>query len=442
MIRTEIPKFFDERRERLMKAYPGAAFILPSTPEFSRNPDVEYPFRQESSFYYLSGFEEAHSCLVLVPKAGSGFETHLFLRERNPEREMWDGERYGTERAPSIFRVDAAHPITEAARLLPGLLKSTEKVYFRMGFDTEWDRKVVQSLDETRKNQGRMGKSLLPIHDPQSAVGEMRLLKGAEEIGFLREAGKISAQAHIQAMKETRPGMKESDIEALIDYLFRKSGCRRNGYGSIVAGGKNATCLHYRDNNEIMKDGDLLLIDAGGEYEYYTADITRTFPIGRRFSKEQAEIYDLVLRAQKETIAIAKPGLAYTELHKKSSTVLFDGLKSMGFLKGTFEECVKDGSLKRYYPHGTGHYLGMDVHDTGLYLSNLQSTDARKLEAGMCFTVEPGIYFQPSDREAPEKYRGIGIRIEDDILVTPTGTENLTALVPKERTEIEALRAF
>jgi len=306
-----------------------------------------------------------------------------------------------------------------------------------LGKDPVFDKRILAGLETYRSSQGRTGRGILPVRDPSEAVGEMRLFKSAEEVELLRKACEYSASAHKLAMKEARPGMNEFEIEALIDYAFRKNGCQRVGYGSIVAGGKNATCLHYVANNEVLRDGDLLLIDAGGEYNYYCSDITRTFPVGKSFTEAQGRAYELVLRAQKEAIAMVKPGATIAGIHQHVCEVLTEGLLSLGLLTGKRDELLKTNGYTRFYPHRTSHYLGMDVHDVGLYLRN---GEPRLLEAGMVFTIEPGFYVQPSDTAVPAEYQNIGIRIEDDILVTPKGCENLTSSCPKERSELEALK--
>lgn len=446
MLLTSVPPFFKNRRDRLMKKVEseGGAFIFPAAREVLRNPDVTFPFRQESNFYYLTGFEEPEAYLVLAPTAVAGrggYKTTLFVRHRDPVMEIWEGERYGTEGALKVFGVDEAYVVDEFERKLPDLLKHAEKVYYRAHRDEEEDRLVLRALEKHRRSQGRSGKSLLTISDPDSVLGSLRVVKSSEEIEFMRRACAITADAHREAIRETRPGVNEFEIEALIDYRFRKAGAQRVGYGSIVAGGKNACCLHYRANNEVLRDGDLLLVDAGAEYNYYTSDITRTFPVGKKFSKAQAAIYDLVLKAQLECIAMAKPGATQAAIHRHASEVLVEGALSLGLLKGKTEDIIASGEVKRFYPHGTGHWLGMDVHDIGLYqMSYGAAAEPRKLEAGMMFTIEPGFYIQPGDREAPEEYRGIGVRIEDDILITSSGCEVMTAGVPKNRDEIEALK--
>jgi Xaa-Pro aminopeptidase len=286
---------------------------------------------------------------------------------------------------------------------------------------------------------GRSGRPILPLFDPNQAIAEMRLFKSAEEIDLLRKVSRMTALAHKGVMKDVRPGMTEADVETMINYYFRKEGCQRTSFGTIVAGGKNAACLHYTLNNEILRDGDLLLVDAGGEFEYYAGDISRTFPIGVRFSPAQAKVYDLVLKAQIEAVEMVRPGVTLAEIHQHVCDVMIEGCLSLGILKGKKDEILKTGAYKRVFPHNTSHWIGLDVHDVGLYL-NAEGCP-RKLEPGMCFSVEPGFYVQPADMETPSEYREIGIRIEDDILVTAKGHEVLTSDVPKTRSDIEALRS-
>lgn len=439
MLLNRVPSYFKSRRQRLAQAHSGAVFLLPSSQELLRNPDVTFPFRQESHFYYLTGFEEPESFLVLAPQTGKPGAQRmvLFVRKRDAEREMWDGERYGIDGARNVFEADEVYPIDELDQRLPELLKGCEQVFYRIGMSESSDRRVLAALETHRLSLGRSGKSLPPLKDPNEVIGEMRLFKSPEEIELLRKACDITAAAHTAAMKETRPGMNEYEIEALIDYTFRKMGCQRVGYGSIIAGGKNAACLHYRANNEVLQDGDLLLIDAGGEYGYYTSDITRVFPVGRSFTDAQAKLYDLVVRSQKEAIAMAKPGATLPAIHRRATDVLIEGMLSLGFLKGSADEVFKSNAHRRFYPHNTSHWLGMDVHDTGLYHVG---GEPRKLEAGMVFTIEPGFYIQPGDTNLPAGYSAIGIRIEDDILITASGCDILTKAAPKERAEIEALK--
>lgn len=441
MLVSQVSSVYKKRREQLLYANPASAFLFPSHPLTLRNPDVHYPWRQESNFFYLSGFEEPESCLLLVPdeKDPAKPRTILFVMERHKKMEIWTGERFGVDRAQKIFGADEAYPIGELKERLPKLLKRAERLYYRMHLDERMDRGVLGALETHRSSQGRSGRGILPIQDPMVPLGEMRLFKSKEEVEDQRKACQITAQAHRQAMQVTRPGMNEFEIEALINYEFRRSGCAREGYGSIVAGGKNACCLHYVSNNEELKDGDLLLIDAGGEYNYYTADITRTFPVGKKFTPTQAKVYDLVLLAQKEAIAVAKPGKRFDDIHQRACEVLVEGLMDWGILKGaTRDELIDQARHSKYYPHRTGHWLGIDVHDVGAYS---RDGDSRQLEPGMILTVEPGLYFQPDETDYPEEFRGIGIRIEDDVLITAGGNEVLTQDVPKERSEIEALRS-
>jgi Xaa-Pro aminopeptidase len=432
MLLSQASPYFKARRDSLMQANPGAAFLFPSSQELVRNPDVTFPFRQESNFFYLTGFEEAESFLVLAHG-----KTVLFVRHRDPEKEMWEGERYGVEGARQVFGADEAFTIDQLEAKLPEILKGSDQIFYRIGTGEAADRQVLGLIDKHRRSLGSGGKGLPPIADPNGQLGEMRLFKKAEEVADLRRACEITALAHKTAMEQAKPGMNEFEVEALVDYVLRKSGCQRVGYGSIVAGGKNAACLHYRANNEVLRDRELLLIDAGGEYNYYTSDITRTFPVGREFTAPQAKLYDLVLKSQKEAIALARPGATIPQIHRRATDVLIDGMLSLGLIQGTPEEIFKSGAYKRFYPHTTSHWLGMDVHDVGHYQKD---GEPRPFEPGMCFTIEPGFYVQPGDLEAPVEFRNIGIRIEDDILITATGHDVLTKDAPKERAEIEALK--
>ncbi len=422
-----------------MKANPASVFIFPSAEEALRNPDVHHPFRQESNFHYLSGFEEPDSFLVLAPSRSSpgSHRMVLFVRHRDPEKEMWEGERYGTEGAQAVFGADEAYDSDELDRRLPELVAGADKIYYRIGVNDPVDRRVLAALESSRRSLGRSGKSLAPILDPNELVGEMRLFKSPEEAELLRRACQITALAHRTAMQDVRPGMKEYEIEALLAYVMRKHGCERLGYGSIVAGGVNAACLHYRANNDTLRDGELLLVDAGGEHGYYTADITRTFPVGRGFTRAQERAYDLVLTAQKECIQLARPGNTLPQIHRHAVERLTEGMLELGLLQGKRDELIKNGAHRRFYPHNTSHWLGMDVHDVGLYT---RAGEPRRLEPGMCLTIEPGFYVQPTDREAPAEYHNIGIRIEDDILITAQSCEVLTRDAPKERSEIEGLK--
>lgn len=439
MIKTSVPPYFHQRRERLAQWAPGSVFVLPAKPEVLRNDDVHFSYRQDSSLYYLTGYDEPEAWVVIHTAAGSNgsYKMTFFSRERNAERELWEGARYGIEGASRVFGAHESFPISELSSKLPECLKGAERVYYRMGQSPEHDQRMLDALEAVRISYGRSGRGLAPLHDPREVIGEMRLIKGPEEIELMRKASQISALAHKTAMIESKPGMNENEIEALIDYVCRKSGCLRMGYGSIVAGGANACCLHYRANNERLKDGDLLLIDAAGEYDYYSSDITRTFPVGKRFTDAQAQVYEIVLDTQKKVIDMTRPGLKYSEMHAFACESLTEGLLSAGIVKGTKKDILSTQGFRRFYPHGTGHWLGMDVHDSGLYQKNGES---RVLEPGMVFTVEPGVYFQTYDREVDSKYLGIGVRIEDNIVITKQGHDVLTSDAPKEIKEIEALK--
>ncbi len=440
MLLSQIPQYYRARRDQLVRDYPGAVFIIPSHPDLIRNSDVHHPYRQDSQLYYLTGFEEPESCLVLAPSLSrpGQYRSIMFVMPRDPEKEMWEGERHGLEGVQKIFGADEAYSIQDFDEKLPELLRGSSRLFYRLGRQN-LDRRVMEALEFHRQSEGRSGKAILAIEDPSEPIGEMRLFKSQEEIALMQKACSITAFAHKKVMMEVRPGMNEGEIEALVDYEFRRSGCHRVGYGSIVAGGKNAACLHYRSNNAPLRDGDLLLIDAGGEYGFYSADITRTFPVGRGFSKAQAQVYDLVLQVQKNAIARVKPGAKLPEIHQNVCVDLVDGLLSLGLLRGKANEILKTKEYRRFYPHNTSHWLGLDVHDAGLYLKN---GEPRVLESGMVLTIEPGFYVQPADHQTPSEYRDLGIRIEDDIWVTPQGCEVLTREAPKERAEIEALRKY
>jgi Xaa-Pro aminopeptidase len=437
MLMSQVPSYFKKRRDLLMKNNPEAVFILPSADEVYRNSDVAYSFRQESNFYYLTGFEEPESYLVLTPINSTSYKTVMFVRTRDPDREMWDGERYGVEGAKKIFHADETYPVHEFEKILPELLKGSDKIYYRVGQKPQMDQMIFNLMEVHRKSLGRSGKSLTPVADPNEILGEMRMFKSQDEIDLLKKAGEISAAAHKTAIQQAKPGMYEFEIEALVNFEMRRLGCQRLGYESIVAAGKNAACLHYRFNNEKLKDGDMLLVDAGGEFSYFTADITRTYPIGKQFSKNHKTFYELVLKSQLAAIQMAKPGAKLPDIHKTASLVLIEGCLSMGILKGKAEDIFKSNDYRRVYPHNTSHWLGMDVHDAGLYTRN---GEPRALEPGMVFTIEPGFYIQPGDQELSSKYGVFGIRIEDDILITQDGHENLTKLAPKTVDDIEKLK--
>lgn len=425
-------KVFAQRRAELGKSISGKALIIAAHPEHIRNHDVGFPYRQDSNMYYLTGFEEPESFLIYRP--GLKPETVMFVRRRDPERETWDGYRYGPEGVEKEFGIDKAYPIDEFSKVAPTLLKDVDGIYFRL-LKNKWaDQLVLDVLEKLRISQGRTGYGLLSIHDADTLIGEQRLIKTDYELTHLREACEISAQGHLAAMKFTKPGVSERQIQAVLSHHFLMKGAAREGYNYIVATGNNATTLHYNFNDQICKEGQLLLIDAGAEYNYFTGDITRTFPVSGKFTDEQAEVYEGVLKIQKELISLVKPGVVFKYFHDTATSLLTDLMLELGLLTGRKNDIIEANQHRRYYPHGVGHWLGMDVHDAGLYFKN---KEPRALEPNMCFTIEPGIYIPENDDMAPKNYRGIGIRIEDNIRVTDSGCEVMTAAAPKEISDLE-----
>lgn len=427
-------KVFADRRKRVAQQIQGSALIVASHPEHIRNHDVHFPYRQDSNLYYLTAFEEPESVLVLRP--GQTPETVMFVRRRDRERETWDGFRYGPEGVEKEFGIEKVYPIDEFDKIMPTLLKSVDSVYYRMLKNPEADRWVFKVIDAARAMQGRTGMGLLPVLDADELLGEMRLIKSEAELEDQREACEISSQAHIAAMKFTRPGVTERQVQGVLAYNFYMKNSAREGYNAIVASGNSATTLHYNFNDQVCRDGDLLLIDAGAEYNYYTGDITRTFPVKGKFTDEQAKVYDGVLKIQKEIIDFVKPGVVFKDLHEMGASLLTDLMLDLGFLSGRKADLMAANQHRRFYPHGIGHWLGLDVHDAGLYV---KKGEPRPLEPNMCFTVEPGIYIPADDESVPKNFRGIGIRIEDNIRVTSSGSENMTSSTPKEIADLEKI---
>jgi Xaa-Pro aminopeptidase len=426
---------FARRRRDLMQHMGGGVAIIPTAPQRTRNRDVLYAYRPESDFYYLTHFPEPEAVAVLVPGRAHG-EYLLFCRDRNPEKEIWDGRRAGLDGAREIYGADDAFPIEDIDDILPGLLENREKVFYSMGRNPEFDARLMNWVNEVR------GKARNGVHAPGEFVDlnhmlhEMRLIKGADEIRLMKRAAKISAAAHRRAMQACRPGRMEFEIEAELQYEFRKGGCEYPAYPPIVGGGANSCILHYNENNAELKSGDMLLIDAGGEFDGYAADITRSFPVNGKYTPEQRDVYEIVLAAQKAAIEQVKPGKHWNEPHDAAVRVLTDGLVQLKLLKkGSVDAHIEDGSYKRFYMHRTGHWLGMDVHDVGDYKVH---DEWRVLEPGMVLTVEPGLYIGEAD-DVPKAMHDIGIRIEDDVLVTRDGCEVLSKDAPKDISEIEAL---
>ncbi len=429
---------FSRRRKALMAVMePNSIVIVPSAPERQRSRDTEYHYRQDSDFYYLTGFTEPEAVIVLIPGREHG-EYVLFCRDRDPAREIWDGYRAGPEGACSDFGADDAFPVDDIDDILPGLLEGRERVYYAMGKDPGFDRQVMDWVNTIREKVRSGATPPGEFLDLSHFLWDQRLYKSAAEIRVMREAGEISCDAHIRAMRACSPGVMEYQLEADILHEFARRGARFAAYNTIVGGGNNGCVLHYIENKSALKDGDLVLIDAGCELEYYAADITRTFPVNGKFSTEQKALYNIVLDAQTAAIATLKPGEHWNVPHEVSVSVITEGLLALGLLSGDLETLIKAEAYKPFYMHRIGHWIGVDVHDVGDYKVG---GEWRVLEAGMVMTVEPGIYVSPTDESVPKKWRGIGIRIEDDVLITKTGHEVLTASAPKTVDDIEQLMA-
>ena len=427
--------FAARRAEVLRRMGPGAVLILRSNPEQTRSHDTGFRFCQDSDFEYLTGFLEPDSVAVLTT-AHAEHRFVLFVRPRDLEKETWNGRRAGVEGAKLLYGADATFAIDELDKALPGYLEGAGTLYFTPGIDQAFHARMDGWLAGLRRMRPRNGRGPAARVDHGTLVHEMRLFKSAEEVELLRRACRISSEAHNRALEATRAGMPEYEIEALVDYVFRARGGRGPGYNTIVAGGENGTILHYTENNMALRDGTLLLIDAGGEYEGYTADITRTFPVGERFTPDQRRVYDIVLDAQRAAIASVRPGALFDDVHRAALETLVDGLIGLGVLEGERDELIAQKAFQPFYMHKTSHWLGLDVHDAGLYVD--AAGKSRRLEPGMVLTVEPGLYFQRDDLTVPAKYRGIGVRIEDDVLVTLDGYEVLTDQLPTKADDVEA----
>jgi Xaa-Pro aminopeptidase len=414
----------------------GGVALFPAAPLMIRSNDTEHRYRQDSDFSYLTGFPEPEALCLLSPQHEKE-RFILFVRPRDKEKEVWTGKRFGTEGALALFGVDAAYTIDKLDEILPQHLATAEKVYYALGRDERMNAKILDLMNRSRMMRPRTGQGPVSLIDPGEILHEMRLFKSEGELGLMHQAIAASTAAHRAALSQTRPGMYEYEIEALLEFHFRRLGATAPAYPSIVASGANAAILHYTTNNQQMQDGQLLLIDAAAEYECYCSDVTRTFPVGSRFSPLQRDLYNLVLTAQKEAIAMTRPGVHFDDVHQRATEILVDGLKEFGLLTGETKEIIEKGEQRKFYMHRTSHWLGMDVHDVGKYKLGEAS---RILEPGMVLTVEPGIYIAEDAEGVDDRFRGIGIRIEDDVLVTADGHEVLTKAIPKEIDEIEALR--
>ncbi|MFL0797564.1 MAG: Xaa-Pro aminopeptidase [Cellvibrionaceae bacterium] len=428
---------FARRRKQLMaQLEPNSIAIVPTGDLRSRSRDTEYHFRHDSDFYYLSGFHEPEAVLVLVPKRKHG-EYILFCRERDEERELWDGLRVGPEGSIEQYGADDAFPIDDIDEILPGLLEGRERVYYSLGRNSAFDQQVMEWVNAIRAKVRSGATPPGEFLDLDHLLHDMRLVKSAAEQRLMKKAAEISADAHVRAMKYCQPGQYEYELEAEIKHEFASRGARHEAYNSIVGAGKNSCILHYIENDSVMKEGDLVLIDAGCEFESYAADITRTFPVNGTYSKEQRALYNIVLEANRAAIAAVKPGVHWNKPHEVSVKVITEGLVKLGLLKGSVSKLIKEEKYKAFYMHRIGHWLGMDVHDVGDYKVG---GEWRVLEPGMVMTIEPGIYVSESAK-VPKKWKNIGIRIEDDVLITKDGCEVLTDGVPKDPDEIESLMA-
>ena len=428
---------FARRRKQLMRmSTDDAILILPAAPERVRSNDTHYPYRQDSDFWYLSGFPEQDAVLVLVPGRKHG-EVLMFCRERDPEREGWDGPRAGQEGAVEQYGMDDAYPIEDLDEILPGLLEGRSRVYYHFGRDAEFDLKLIGWVNRVREHVRHGAQPPHEFLELGHLLHELRLFKSKDEIKLMQRAADISVLAHEAAMRASRPGVHEYELQAEVEHVFRAHDAWP-AYGSIVGAGTNACVLHYRANNARASDGELLLIDAGAEYRGYAADITRTFPVNGRFSKPQRALHELVGAAQAAALAQARPGVPYEAGHVAAVETLTEGLLGLGLLKGKLEKNIASGQYKRFYRHKTGHWLGLDVHDVGEYRL---AGDSRLLEPGMVFTIEPGLYVSADDTTVDAKWRGIGIRTEDDVLVTADGNRVLTDRLARSADEIEALMA-
>ncbi len=430
-------EIFQQRRARFMAEIGAAAAILPSAPVAMRSNDVEFVYRQDNDFYYLTGFAEPESVALFAPGHKDG-EFVMFVRPRDRERETWTGRRAGIEGAMLDYGADKAYVIDELDRVLPRYLEGVERVYYPLGNNERMNARVLELIRGAQAMRPRTGSGPVAMLDPRELIHEARLKKRPEELDAMRRAIAISCEAHKDAMRRARGGMMEWEIEALVDYAFRSRGAAGPSYPSIVASGPNAATLHYIHNDRQMQSGDLLLIDAGCEVDFYASDVTRTFPVGARFNPAQRAMYSVVLEAQRRGIESIKPGVRFDDVHEAALRVLVEGMIDLCLVKGPLDDAIATASYRRYYMHRTSHWLGMDVHDVGLYRVGGSS---RALEPSMVLTVEPGIYVSPDDESAPESMRGVGIRIEDDVLVTAEGHEVLTAAIPKTIDDVEALTA-
>jgi Xaa-Pro aminopeptidase len=425
---------YQQRRQALMEKIGTGTAIFRSAPTAVMHNDVEYNFRQDSDFFYLTGFDEADAVAVFAPH----HEEHkfvLFVQPKDPEKETWHGYRVGVDAAKERYGADEAYSIAELDEHLPKYLEQADRIYYRLGRDRNFTQTLLTHWQKLITSYGKRGTGPKAIEDVGFTLHGMRMVKSEAELALMRKAIAISVEAHNVAREMAQPGRYEYEIQAEMDYIFRKNGAQGPAYPSIVASGENACILHYTTNNRQMQDGEMLLIDAGASYDYYNADITRTFPVGERFTQEQQILYNLVLKAQNAAIAQIQPNNPYNAFHDAAVKVLTEGLVELGLLVGEVDKLIEEEKYKPFYMHKTGHWLGLDVHDAGFYKIGKETWQT--LQVGNVVTVEPGLYIGPDIKlaedqpEVPARWRGIGIRIEDDVLVTATGHEVLTAAVPK-----------
>ncbi len=430
------PLTWKERRSRLLGKL-KAPLLLRGATQILRNGDVHFSFRQNSDFFYLCGFPEPNSILLAIPGKSGNHRTILFVPPRNPQREVWDGKREGVRGATRNFGADEAYPIQEFWKVFKEVSQDFDRLAYALGKDAEFDQKLLQLFGQRYLGRPRDNRGIPSMVDPRPFINEMRWIKTPAEIELMQVASDITACGHKVAMALTRPGMFEYEVQAEVEAVFRSEGSPRVGYDSIVASGNNANTLHYVQNNRKMRRGDLLLIDAGAEYGGYSGDVTRTFPVSGSFTEAQKAVYRVVLRCQKKCVRAVRPGYDFARLNKMAQLELTKGLVELGVLKGDYKKLREKEAFKPWYMHGIGHWLGMDVHDVGPY----SSKDGKpcSFRPGMVLTVEPGLYLPANDKRVPKEFRGIGIRIEDDVLVTRSGNRVLTADIPKEIAEIEDL---
>jgi Xaa-Pro aminopeptidase len=426
---------FSQRRSAFSRALGDGVAVIPSARHAVRNADTEYEFRQNSDFYYLTGLKEPDAVLILAPHREKERDV-LFLRPRDRTAEIWNGKRVGVEGAVADYGLEAAYPIEELDARLAEYLLGTTTLYYGLGHDERLDRTVLDAVKDARYRVRRGGKAPQAFLEPGTLLHEMRLHKMPEELDCMRRAAAASLAGHEAGMRATRPGLWEYELEAVIEYHYRRAGAQDTAYSSIVAGGANATILHYNTNREQLRDGDLVLVDSGAEVDVYASDVTRTWPVNGKFNAEQRAIYDIVLRAQKAGIDQVRTGRSYNAYHDAAVRVLTEGLVDVGLLKGSIDELIETNKFFDFYPHRTGHWIGLDVHDVGRYKDADDSY--RALEPGMVLTVEPGLYVQ-ADLDVPDRWKGIGVRIEDDVLCTKGEPDVLTAAIPKEVADLEAI---